>query len=152
MARVFAQNKKALFDYEILDRLEAGIVLTGDEVKAIRAGQASLIGSFATVYQGELFLLNCAVQPYRAAYEKNEKEVSRSRKLLVSKKERSRLVGQLATRGIVLIPLKLYANERNLIKVELGLAKHRKVAGKKELLKERDIRRETQRELKGRTR
>ena len=146
--KILGQNRKALFDYEILDKLEAGIVLTGDEVKAIKAGHVSLIGSFATIHNGELYLLNCKVTPYSHAAEKKEDESTRSRKLLVHRKELSRLVGTISRKGVTLIPLKIYLNERNLIKVELGLGKHKKAAGKKDAIRERDIKRETQRELK----
>ena len=148
--KILTRNKKAFLDYEILDRIEAGIVLTGDEVKSIRAGHASLIGSFATIHDGELFLLNCNISPYRNAAEKKEDQATRSRKLLVHKKQLSRLVGEISRKGITLIPLVLYLSERNKIKVEIGLARHKKAAGKKEALRERDIRRETQREIKKR--
>ncbi len=146
--KILAQNKKAFFDYEILSTLEAGIVLTGDEVKSIKAGHVSLIGSFANIHQGELYLINCKVVPYSHAAEKKEEDQTKSRKLLVHRRELSRLVGEISRKGITLIPLKIYLNQKNLIKVELGLGKHKKAAGKKEALRERDIRRETQRELK----
>ena len=145
--KILAQNKKALFDYEILERFEAGIVLTGDEVKSVKAGHASLAGSFATINQGELFLLNCSITPYGAAHDKKQ-EPTRSRKLLVHKRELNRLVGDISRKGVTLIPLKLYSNDRNMIKVEVGIGKHKKAAGKKEAIRERDIKRETQRELK----
>ena len=146
--KIFAQNRKVFFDYEILDTIEAGIVLTGDEVKSIKAGHVSLVGSFATIHNGELFILNCKITPYSHAAQKNEEEASRSRKLLVHRREISRLVGALSRKGITILPLKIYANERNKIKVELGLGKHKKAAGKKEAIRERDIKRETERELK----
>jgi SsrA-binding protein len=149
--KVIAQNKKAFFDYEILDRIEAGIVLTGDEVKAIRAGHVSLVGSFANIHDGQLFLLNCNITPYSHAANKQEDEHrSRSRKLLVHKKELHRIVGDISRKGITLIPLKLYINDRALVKVELGLAKHKKNVDKKQSLKERDLRRQTAREMKDR--
>lgn len=146
--KILAQNKKAFFDYEILDRLEVGIVLSGDEVKAARAGHVSLIGSFATIHGGELFLINCSIAPYSHAAQKKEEKQTRSRKLLVHRRELSRLVGDLSRKGVVLIPLKMYANDRNYIKVELGVGKHKKAASKKESIRERDVRRETERELK----
>lgn len=146
--KIFAQNKKARHDYEVLDRLEAGLVLTGDEVKSVKAGRASLIGSFATIHKGELFLTNCHIPAYEQAYRKVEDETRRSRKLLVHKRELSRLVGAISRKGITVVPLKLYAARRGIIKVELGLAKHKKTPSKKAALKERDIRRETLRELK----
>lgn len=148
--KVVAQNKKAFFDYEILDRMEAGIVLRGDEVKSLRAGNASLVGSFATVHDGQLFLLNCNITPYAQAFAPKKDDATRSRKLLLNKKEINRLIGDISRKGITIVPLKIYFNDRNLVKVELGLAKHKKAANKKESIKERDIKRETSRELRGR--
>ena len=147
--KIIAQNKKAFFDYDVIDSLEAGIVLSGDEVKSIRAGHVNLVGSFATFHKGELFLLNCHVTQYEKAYVKNDDDTKRTRKLLVKKRELRKLVGDVSCKGITLIPLKLYFNERGLVKVHLGLCKHRNAAGKKNLLKERDIKRETDKELKG---
>lgn len=147
--KIISQNKKAFFDYEILDRIEAGIVLTGDEVKSLRAGHCSLTGSFATFHSGELFLLNANITPYSHSYEKNEKESTRSRKLLLHKKELMKLIGDISKKGITIVPLKIYFNEKNKVKVELGISKHKKAAAKKELIKERDIKREAQRELRG---
>ncbi len=148
--KIVTQNKKAFFDYEVLDSLEAGIVLTGDEVKSLRAGNGNLTGSFAHVHNNELYLLNCHISPYEKAFKKDEEESKKTRKLLIKRKELERLVGDVSRKGIILIPLKLYFNERNKIKVHIGLCKHRKAVGKKNLLKERDIKRETDRELKNR--
>ena len=145
--KIIAQNKKAFFDYEIIDRLEAGIVLTGNEVKSVKAGHISLIGSFAHIREGELFLINCNITPYAKAYQKQD-DALKTRKLLVHSKELTRLVGDISRKGITVLPLKIYLNERSLIKVELGIGKHKKAANKKELIKERDIKRETQREIK----
>lgn len=146
--KVVAQNKKAFFDYEILEKLEAGIVLTGDEVKSIKAGHVSLVGTFATIHDGELFLINCNITPYAKAANKKEEDAKKSRKLLVHRRELSRLVGDISRKGVTIVGLSMYVNDRNIIKVELGIAKHKKAAGKKETIKERDIKRETQRELK----
>lgn len=146
--KIIAQNKKAFFDYEILDHIEAGIVLNGDEVKSLRKGQLSLVGAFATIHDGELFMINAKISPYQNAYQKKEDESDRRRKLLLHKKELNRLIGDVSKRGITLIPLKLYFNERGKVKVDLGICKHKKAAGKKQALKERDINRETSRELK----
>lgn len=148
--KIVVQNKKALFDYEILDRLEAGIVLSGDEVKSLRAGKVSLTGAFATIHQGELYLINCNITPYAQAYAKKEEEATRRRKLLLHRKELTRLVGDISKKGVTIVPLKIYFNARNIAKVELGIAKHKKAANKKQLIKERDIERETKREIKGR--
>lgn len=148
--KTITQNKKAFHDYEILDRFEAGIVLKGDEVKSLRAGQVNLIGSFATIYQGELFLTNCYIGPYSHAYAKRDDETRRSRKLLVHKAELRRLIGDIARKGITLIPLSLYFSNKGKIKVEIAVCKHKKSHVRKEEIKERDIRRETARELRGR--
>jgi SsrA-binding protein len=146
--KVITQNKKAFFDYEILDRIEAGIVLNGNEVKSIRAGHISLMGAFAHIKEGELFLVNASITPYAMAYQKKDEEAARTRKLLVKKRELNRLVGDISRKGITVIPLKVYINERGLIKIELGIGKHKKSVEKKQALKERDIKRETSRELK----
>jgi SsrA-binding protein len=146
--KIITQNKKAFHEYHILDKLETGIVLTGDEVKSIRAGHVNLTGSYATVHNGELFLLNCNISPYKQAFDKREDQSTRSRKLLLHKRELNKIIGQIAQKGITVVPLKIYLNERGLIKVELGIAKHKNVADKKQALKERDIKRETSRELK----
>lgn len=147
--KVVAQNKKALFDYTILDRLEAGIVLSGDEIKSVRAGKVSLIGSFATVHQGELYLINCHISPYSKAYIKTESDPTQRRKLLLHRRQLNKIIGDISKKGITIVPLKIYFTKRSIAKVELGLAKHKKAAGKKQALRERDIRRETSREIKG---
>jgi len=146
--KVIAQNKKAFFEYEILEKYEAGIVLSGDEVKSLRAGQVSLQGAFATIHDGELFLTNCNITPYTQAYHKSEESRTRRRKLLLHKRELIRLIGNVSKKGITIIPLRIYFNNRNIAKVEIGICKHKKAAQKKQSLKERDIRRETARELK----
>jgi SsrA-binding protein len=148
--KIISKNKKALFDYQVLDTIEAGIVLTGDEVKSLRAGHVNLTGSFATVTAGELFLLNCHITPYDKAYRKDEDLASRTRKLLVHRKELNKLIGEVSQKGITLVPLKIYFNPKSKVKVEVGLCKHKKAIGKKQFLKEKDIKRETDRELKNR--
>jgi SsrA-binding protein len=146
--KIITQNKKARFDYEILSTLEVGIVLTGDEVKSLRAGHVNLTGSFATVNRGELFLINCHITPYEQAYTKSDDFSSRSRKLLLHKRELTKLIGDISKKGVTVIPLKLYFNPRSKIKVELGLGKHKKSDQKKQALQERDIRRDASREIK----
>ena len=147
--KIIAQNKKAFHDYDIIDRLEAGIVLTGDEVKALRAGHLSLVGSFATVHESELFLLNAHIAAYSHAYTKSDDVSRRTRKLLIHRREFLRLMSEIARKGITLIPLKVYFNEKGKVKVDLGICKHKKAHGIKQELKERDIERETRRELRG---
>ncbi len=146
--KIIVQNKKALFDYEITYKVEAGIVLTGDEVKSIRANHVSLNGAFATIKDNELFLLNCNISTYSHAYQKNDDYVTRTRKLLLHRKEMNRMIGDISQKGMTILPLKIYLTAKGLVKVELGVGKHRKMHNKKELLKERDIARETRRELK----
>lgn len=147
--KIVAQNKKAFFDYEILEKMEAGLVLSGDEVKSLREGKVSLIGAFATVHGGELYLINCRISPYSKAYLKDEEAATRRRKLLLHKKQLNSLIGDISRKGITILPLRMYFNDRNIAKVELGIGKHKKAASKKESIKERDIKRETSRELRG---
>lgn len=146
--KIIVQNKKALFDYDIQFKIEAGVVLTGDEVKSLRAKRGSLNGSFATVKNNELYLLNANIPVYSHAYQKNEDAAVRTRKLLLHRKELNKLIGEISQKGMTIIPLKIYFDNKNLAKVELGVGRHRKATGKKQLLKERDIKRDTQRELK----
>jgi len=145
---IIAKNKKAFFDYEIFNKIEAGIVLTGDEVKMLRAKHGSLVGAFAVVKDGELFLINCNIPVYSHAFIKDEKAAFRTRKLLLHRKELNKIIGDVSQKGITLVPTLLYFNSKNMVKVEIGLARHRKAQGKKELIKERDIARDTRRELK----
>lgn len=150
--KIVAQNKKAFHDYEIIDRIEAGIVISGDEVKSIRAGHVSLVGSFAQIVQNELWLKNCHITPYKQAYDyarRDEDYAVRNRKLLLNRRELNRIMSDIARQGITVVPLKLYLNEKNLVKVELGIAKGKKSADKRQALKERDIKRQTDRELRG---
>ena len=146
--KIVAENKKAFFDYEILDRLEAGMVLTGDEVKSLRGKQGSLKGSFAQFHNGELMLVNANIPAYKHAYIKKEDDATHSRKLLLHKRELMRLLGDVSQKGITIVPLKIYFNDKGLAKVDLGIARHKNKADKKQKLKERDIDRETMRELK----
>ena len=147
--KIITQNKKAFHDYDILEKIEAGIVLTGDEVKSLRAGQVSLVGSFAAIKNGQMTLVNCRIAPYEKAYQKDEDAAIRSRILLLHKRQILKLIGEIAQKGITVVPLKFYFNEKSKIKVELGIAKHKKAPSKKKELKERDIKRETSRALKG---
>ncbi len=147
--KTVAQNKKAFHDYEILDRIEVGIVLTGDEVKSLRAGQASLAGSFAHVKQSELFVVNAHITLYDKAYIKGEELVRRSRKLLLHRRELNKLIAMISQKGVTLVPLSIYFNDRNIAKVDLGVCKHKNAPSRKKELKERDITRQTRREMKG---
>ncbi|MFA5074479.1 MAG: SsrA-binding protein SmpB [Candidatus Babeliales bacterium] len=145
--KIIATNKKALHDYEIKEKFEAGIVLTGDEVKSLRAKQVSLNEAFATIHAGEINLINCHIAPYSHSFSKEDKS-RRTRQLLLHKKEINRLIGDISKKGLTLIPLKIYFNDRGFVKLELGLAKHKKAESKKKELKEKDIKRQAEREMK----
>ncbi|RLE04893.1 MAG: SsrA-binding protein [Candidatus Aminicenantes bacterium] len=145
--RVIATNKKALFNYEILETYEAGVVLTGSEVKSIREGRVSLKESYAEIKDGEVFLVNCHISPYPAANIFNHKP-KRRRKLLLHKREIKRLLGRTTEKGFTLVPTKLYLNDRGIVKVELALAKGKKSHQKREAIRERDREREMRAELK----
>ncbi len=149
---VIASNKKVYYDYEIIETLEAGLVLSGDEVKSIRKRQVTINDAFATIHNGELSLINCNITPYSHAYTKSEAQAKRSRKLLLHKKELNRLIGDISRKGITIVPLKMYFNDRGFVKVELGIAKHKKKFDKKQDIKERDLCREASREIKVRLR
>ena len=145
---IVAKNKKAFFDYDITQRLEAGLVLTGDEVKSLRAKRVSLVGTFATVREGELYLLNCNINAYDNAYIKDKEQATRTRKLLLHRKELNKIIGDISEKGVTVLALMIYFNGKNIAKVELGIGRHKKAAGKKQALKERDIKRDTLREMK----
>lgn len=139
----YAVNKKAHFDYEILESYEAGIELLGFEVKAIRRGLAALAGSFAVIRGGEAYLLNANVPPYQPGNTPKDYDPTRTRKLLLTKAEIKELIGKTEKTGLTLVPLKLY-NKHGKIKLELGLARHKKKHDKRETIK----RRETEREMR----
>lgn len=148
--KIITQNKKALFDYEVLETYEAGIALTGDEVKALRAGHVNLTGSFVTAHGSRLTLINAHITAYSHAFQKPSEEVARrSRYLLLHKREINKLIGLLSRGGYTIVPLKLYFNEKGLVKVQIALCRHKKAHEQKELIRERDIQRETRRELRG---
>lgn len=148
--KIIAQNKKAFHDYSVLETIETGVVLTGDEVKSLRAGKGNLTGSFVVPKDGELFMINVNISAYSHAYQKNVPDdyAMRTRKLLLHRREIDRLMGDVSRKGITLVPLKLYFKNGK-IKVEVGLCKHKKAHERKEEIRERDIKRETRRELTG---
>lgn len=139
-------NRRARHDYFIEETYEAGLVLTGSEVKSLREGKANLKDSYGRILKGEAFLLNAHISPYSAANQFNH-EPTRTRKLLLRKQEIRRLTGRVQVRGLTLIPLKLYFKNGR-AKVELALAKGKKFYDKREVLKQKDARREVERSLK----
>ncbi len=144
---VLAHNRRATFDYHIQERFEAGLVLLGSEVKALRCHKGNLGGAFIEEKNGELFLKNVHIASYENASYFSHDAV-RDRKILVHKKQCRRLIGQVTRKGITLIPLSLYLNPRGLIKMEVGLAAGRKKEDKRELLKERQWKRDQERLLR----
>jgi len=145
--RIINKNKKAIYNYEILEKFEAGISLLGSEVKSIRKGRISLKESYADIKNGEVFLVNCHISPYEAANRLNHPPL-RERKLLLHKREIKRLVGKIKERGYTLIATKVLINDKRKIKVEIALAKGKKVHEKRNIIRERDLEREMQREMK----
>ena len=140
------KNKKAYFDYEILEEIEAGIVLTGTEIKSIRGGNANLKDSYAVIRNNEIYLLNMHISEYKEGNIFNHEE-KRTRKLLLHKKEILKLRDKMVLNGNTLVPLKLYF-KNNIVKILLGLAKGKKLYDKRETIKERDIQREIKKQIK----
>lgn len=143
-------NKQATYNYEILDKYEAGIVLRGFEVKAIKNGQANLKGSYITIKhrpKTELWLMKAHVSKYKYAGPLPNYDPERPRKLLINKKQLKSLIGKLEQKGLTIVPIKMYTI-RNLVKVEFALAKGKKQYQKKEDLKKKDVEREIRRKLK----
>jgi len=147
--KIIAKNKRAIFDYEILEKYEAGMELSGPEVKSIRKGYISLAGSFAIVKNSQLYLLNAFISPYQAENTPKDYSPSRTRKLLLHKSEIKKLIGKTKGKGLTLIPLRIY-NKRGKIKTEIALAKSKKKVDKRERIKKREIKREIEREFKRR--
>ncbi len=138
--KVVATNRKALHDYTVIDQYEAGMVLEGSEVKSLRGGQVSLSDAYADYRQGEIFLFNLHITPYKCS-SFQAPSPKRRRKLLLTRREIRRLYGQVSQRGSALVPLKIYFNERGFAKVTIGLCRHKRQYDKKEkILKAEDQR------------
>jgi SsrA-binding protein len=149
MSKTVAENRRARHEYSIQDTLEAGIVLQGTEVKALRLGRANLAEAYAGAKEGELFLFNFYIPEYQSKSPFGH-ETRRPRKLLVHKKEARKLLGAISREGMTLVPLSIFFNDRGLAKVSLGLAKGRKLHDKRAAEKERDWNREKARVLRNR--
>ncbi|MDH4200975.1 MAG: SsrA-binding protein SmpB [Spirochaetia bacterium] len=141
------KNSKARFEYEILEEIEAGIVLAGSEVKSLRLKKVSLVDSYAKFKGNELFLVNARIEPYTHGSFFNHDPVG-SRKLLLKKKELFRLKGKLAEKGWTIIPLKMYFKDNKIVKVLLGLCRGKKAHDKRQSIKDKDLKKEALRELK----
>ncbi|HZS82687.1 MAG TPA: SsrA-binding protein SmpB [Stellaceae bacterium] len=146
--RYVAQNRRARHDYLIQDTLEAGLVLRGTEVKMLRQGQASIAESYAAERAGELFLVNAHIPEYKSA--RINHEPGRPRKLLVHRKELGKLLGAIRREGMTIVPLGIYFNARGLAKCELGLAKGKRKADKRQAEKARDWQRDKARIMRER--
>ncbi|HTZ05398.1 MAG TPA: SsrA-binding protein SmpB [Gaiellaceae bacterium] len=144
--KLIADNRRARHDYHLLDRVEAGLVLTGTEVKSLREGKATLQQAFAEVRDGEAWLLGLHVPEYGQGNRSNH-EPDRSRKLLLHRREIDKLYGQVREKGVTLVPTKLYFKDGR-VKVELALAKGKELRDKRRDIAERDARRQIDRELK----
>ncbi len=145
--KVVATNRKARRNYQLFERLEVGIALRGDEVKSLRQGKCSIDESFARPEKGELFLYNMHISEFeKSSYFKSQPK--RPRKLLLHRREISHLIGLISQKGYTLIPLQVYFNEKNIVKVELALAKGRRAFDKRRKIKEEYQKREVQRQIK----
>ena len=144
--KVLATNRKAYHDYHIDETYETGIALTGTEIKSVRAGSLNLRDSYAQVRNGELWLMNAHISPYEPASRQNV-DPYRDRKLLMHRKEILRLFGRVQEKGLTLVPLKVYL-KKNRAKVEIGLARGKKLYDKRDAISRRDADREIQRAVK----
>lgn len=146
--KALALNRRASFDYEILETFEAGLALLGSEVKSVKAGNMSLKGAFVTTHGDEAFLINATIPAWQIKNAPGDYDPQRSRKLLLKRDEIKRIIGAKQEQGLTLVPLRVYT-KGPWIKVEVALARGKKVYNKKQAKKERDIRRDTERLLRG---
>jgi len=144
---IYSENKKAFYDYEIIEKYEAGLVLIGQEVKSIKTGHINLSGSYVVFKNNEPNLIGAKIPPYQVKNAPADYNSERLRKLLLNKKEIDYLAGKVNEKGFSLIPLKVY-DKGGRIKLEFGLAKGKKKFNKKETIKKRDVKRDIDRELK----
>jgi len=142
-----AINKRALFDYVILEKFEAGLVLFGHEVKSVRDKRMSLLGAYVTISRGSAWLINSHIPLYPKAGPKPDYDPDRSRRLLLHKRELDRLAGKMEQKGLTLVPISVYTKGSQ-IKIEFGLGRGKKQFEKRETIKKRDIDREIRRSLK----
>lgn len=148
MGETIARNKKAYHDYTILEKYEAGIVLKGSEVKAIRAGRVNLKDSFVRLVQGEAFLFNAHIGLLSTTHHYYGHEERGSRKLLLKRKEIEKLQSSVEKEGLTVVPLQLYFNRKNFVKIQIAIAKGKKLHDKRHDLKEKDMKRDIERAMK----
>jgi SsrA-binding protein len=146
MAETVAVNRKARHDYLITDTFEAGLVLTGTEIKSVRAGKVNLAQAYARVEKGEAWLIGAHIAPYEAGNRYNH-EPNRDRKLLLHRSEIDVLIGRVAAKGLTVVPLRMYITGKGRAKLELGLARGKQLHDRRRDIAERDSRREMEREL-----
>jgi SsrA-binding protein len=146
MAETVAVNRKARHDYLITDTFEAGLVLTGTEIKSVRAGKVNLAQAYARVDRGEAWLIGAHIAPYEAGNRYNH-QPNRDRKLLLHRSEIDVLIGRVAAKGLTVVPLRLYITNKGRAKLELGLARGKQLHDRRRDIAERDSRREMEREL-----
>ncbi|WP_096784414.1 SsrA-binding protein SmpB [Rhodobacter sp. CZR27] len=146
-SKLIAENRRARFDFHIEEEIEAGIILMGSEVKSLRQGGSNIGESYASVENGELWLINGYIAPYLQAKTWGHEE-RRKRKLLVSRKELARLWNATAREGMTIVPIRMYFNDRGIVKLKIGIAKGKKLADKRATEAKRDWNREKQRLLK----
>lgn len=149
--KTIAVNRQARHEYEVLETYEAGLVLTGSEIKSVRAGQVSLRGGYARIRDGQMWLVDVHIAPYVGSGRHFGHDPDRPRKLLMHRREIRRLQGKVETTGLTLVPLRLYIKGR-WAKVELGLCRGRKLHDRREAIARREARREIEREWKERRR
>ena len=142
-----SSNRRAYFDYEILETYEAGIELLGHEVKSVKAGHINLAGSFAVIRNNEAWLLNATIPPYQPKNVPADYDPLRSRRLLLHKSEIKELIGAAAQKGLTIVPLRVYT-KRGRVKILVGLAGHKRKTDKREIIKKRETEREIRRALK----
>ena len=155
---IYATNEKARFDYEILETLEAGLVLSGQEVKSVKRGSASIKGAYVKIFSPstssgrgtEAWLVGATIPPYQAGNASGDYDTQRSRKLLLKKSELKYLAGKSQERGLTLVPIKLY-NKNGLVKLEIGVGRGKKKSDKREKITKREVQRKIERALKSKS-
>jgi len=145
--KIIATNKRATYDYDISLKLDAGLVLTGSEVKSLRNNSSSIKGSYVEDFGSELWLCNCFIKKYEASSEKDNNP-TRKRKLLLNKKELNKILGSIKRDGFTIVPINIYFNENGLVKLNIGLGKGKKKYDKRETQKLKDWNKNRQRLLK----